>query len=229
MDALPDEHQDRRRRAPGSLGLEARRHVSVRGARPPDRGAPRQPHDRSIRAVLVKTALRGEGAAAPKCRDPPRVGDAARASRGPLCGERKKDVTTAATAPARQGRVAHRRGPAAGLARPYRSGSGSPPQCCGLRTRTRAPPSSRQGTRRVSLTPRATSVLSLGRAAATAAATAWNRPERRRRGCWEPHSSPLPGRAAGQGGKKKWGGGWRIVNAQEVRNLKGADPALPLN
>lgn len=138
-------------------------------------------------------------------------------------------MSTAATAPARQGRVAHRRGPAAGLARPYRSGSGSPPQCCGPRTRTRAPPSSRQGTRRVSLTPRAASVLFLGRAAATAAATAWIWPELRRGSCWEFHSTPLPGRAAGQGGKEKWGGGWRIVNAPEVRTLKGADPALSLN
>lgn len=59
------------RRAAGSLGLEARRHVSVRGARSPGRGAPRQPHDRSIRAALVKTALRPRECRAPgrgRCR-----------------------------------------------------------------------------------------------------------------------------------------------------------------
>lgn len=48
--------------------------------------------------------------------------------------------------------------PSRGLARPYRSGSGSPPQCCGPRTRTEAPPSSRQGTPRASRTPRTAGV-----------------------------------------------------------------------
>lgn len=44
------------------------------------------------------------------------------------------------------------RRPDPGLACPYRSESVSPPQCCGPRTRTKAPPFSRQGTRQSPLT-----------------------------------------------------------------------------
>lgn len=71
--------------------------------------------------------------------------------------ENTRTVATGQAEPARGGGSAPRR-PNPGLVCPYRSGSGSSPQCCGPRTRTKAPPSSRQGTPRVSLTPRTTSV-----------------------------------------------------------------------
>lgn len=78
----------------------------------------------------------------------------------PFFGERKKRKDCS-HGPSRMGwgwGGPHRCGPDTGLARTYRSGSGSPPQCCGRRTRTKAPPSSWQGTRRVSLTPWTTGV-----------------------------------------------------------------------
>lgn len=89
---------------------------------------------------------------------PPGVGHAPHPSDPFLGRKKRKDCSHG---PSRMGGGwggPHRSRPDTGLARTHRSGSGSPPQCCGRRTRTKAPPSSRQGTRRVSLTRRTTGV-----------------------------------------------------------------------
>lgn len=78
--------------------------------------------------------------------------------------------------------------------RPYRSGSGSPPQCCGPRTRTAAPPSSRQGTPRAALTPRTAGVGSSAqrRPHQRQRQRSVDRAQRCRRECWGHRSTSSP-------------------------------------
>lgn len=124
--------------------------------------------------------LREEGAAArPEVTRRAGVGHAPHPST-PFSGEEKENTKTVATARAGRagdgGSTSHRPNP--GLAGPYRSGSGSPPQCCGPRTRTKAPPFRGRVHLGFLLHRGELASRSLGPAAATpaapAAATAWN-------------------------------------------------------
>lgn len=130
-----------------------------------------------------------------------------------LLGGKKENTGTVATAQAgraRGGRSAPCR-PNPDLARPYRSGSGSSPQCCGPRTRTKAPPSSLQGIPRVSLTARTTSV-SVPRPGSDHTSGGWQ--QRRGTGPGDAAGaagntaplSPKPLRCRGAGREKKKGG-----------------------
>lgn len=105
-------------------------------------------------------------------------------------------------------RVPAGRPPGPGLARPYRSGSGWPPRYCGPQTRTKALPSSRQGLRRVSLTPRATRISSPRPGGGhNSSGGGVERPEQRRGGGWVTPPHPLPYCARGpQGLAGKKGG-----------------------
>lgn len=121
---------------------------------PPTTSLPRSSEKRA--ALSGIRSLPGEGAAGPPRSGQTTGGRTRTPPRRPFFGERKKRKDCS-HGPSRTGggwRGPHRCRPDTGLARTYRSGSGSPPQCCGRRTRTKAPPSSRQGTRRVSLTLR---------------------------------------------------------------------------
>lgn len=124
------------------------RHVSVPGThRPPlPSGA----------GLQTGRAFRREGAAAapPRRHGPAGVGYAPHPD-AILGREKHQDRNPG---PSGQGWGERSASRSRGLARPYRSGSGSPPPCCGPRTRTEAPPSSRQGTPRASRTPRTASV-----------------------------------------------------------------------
>lgn len=140
---------------------------------------PRARVSKTCRAPGVP-ALRVEGAAArPEVTRPARGGHAAHRST-PFWGEAKENTGTVATARAGRagagGGPSHRPNP--GLAGPYRSGSGSPPQCCGPRTRTKAPPFRGRVHLGFLLHRGLLASRSLGPAAATlaarAAATAWN-------------------------------------------------------
>lgn len=160
-------------------------HVSVPGllfqprARATTSSTPRARGSRKRAALRGVPALRVEGAAArPEVTRPARGGHPAHPST-PFWGEAKenRDRTTARAGRAGDGGgPSHRHNP--GLAGPYRSGSGSPPQCCGPRTRTKAPPF--RGTVHLGflLHRGLLASRSLGPAAATlaarAAATAWN-------------------------------------------------------
>lgn len=88
------------------------------------------------RAVLERSSLIRKGARAPKR---PAVEGCARP--GVLGGLHGAQGVAPAYRP-RSGLGLRRRGPSPGFPRPYRSGSGSLPQCCGPRTRTEDPPSS---------------------------------------------------------------------------------------
>lgn len=134
---------------------------------------------------------------------------------GPPSGEKRKELSPQPRP--EPGGGPHRRGLGPGLVRPYRSGSGSPPQCCGLRTRTKAPPFSRWGTRRVSLSPRATSVCVPkpgGGHSSGDGGYGVERAQARPRGLLGT-PLPRPGRGAGRERKKGWEGERKVLKSRK--------------